>query len=218
MPAESDSTSSSQRSTGRADNGLTLTDAVIDSLDRFADRVAVRVDGAEYTYRDLDERSNAVANALVERGVEPGDRVAVIAPSSGAATVFPDVLDLALERLRDRFDLDPVVFETAETDPEELREHPELRAADVHEAFRDPDISAVFATIGGDDQVRVLRHLDPEILRSNPTRFFGMSSEGLGESLGPFERRRRRREKTTTPASPATSGPRGSSRSTAGNS
>jgi fatty-acyl-CoA synthase/long-chain acyl-CoA synthetase len=78
MPAESDSTSSSQRSTGRADNGLTLTDAVIDSLDRFADRVAVRVDGAEYTYRDLDERSNAVANALVERGVEPGDRVALM--------------------------------------------------------------------------------------------------------------------------------------------
>ncbi|QLH84742.1 S66 family peptidase [Halosimplex pelagicum] len=106
---------------------------------------------------------------------EPGDRVAVIAPSGGAATLFPDVLDLALERLRDRFDLDPVVFGTAEADPGELRERPEMRAADVHEAFRDPEISAAFATIGGDDQVRVLRHLDPDILRANPTRFFGMS-------------------------------------------
>ncbi|WP_436906550.1 S66 peptidase family protein [Halosimplex marinum] len=106
---------------------------------------------------------------------QAGDRVAVVAPSGGAATVFPDVLDLALERLRDRFDLDPMVYETAEADPDELREHPEMRAADVHEAFRDPDISAVFATIGGDDQVRVLKHLDPEVLRANPTRFFGMS-------------------------------------------
>ncbi|QLH79753.1 LD-carboxypeptidase [Halosimplex rubrum] len=106
---------------------------------------------------------------------EPGDRVAVIAPSGGAATVFPDVLELAIERLRERFDLEPVVFETAEADPDELRERPELRAADVHEAFRDPEISAVFATIGGDDQVRVLRHLDAEVLRANPTRFFGMS-------------------------------------------
>jgi muramoyltetrapeptide carboxypeptidase LdcA involved in peptidoglycan recycling len=112
---------------------------------------------------------------ITPQPAEPGDRVAVIAPSSGAATVFPDVLDLALERLRDRFDLDPVVFETAEADPDELRERPELRAADVHEAFRDPDISAVFATIGGDDQVRMLRHLDAETLRENPTRFFGMS-------------------------------------------
>ncbi|MFB6139603.1 MAG: S66 peptidase family protein [Halosimplex sp.] len=106
---------------------------------------------------------------------DPGDRVAVIAPSSGAATVFPDVLDLALDRLRDRFDLEPIVYETAEADPERLRDEPELRAADVHEAFRDPEIAAAFATIGGDDQVRVLRHLDGDVLRENPTRFFGMS-------------------------------------------
>jgi len=119
--------------------------------------------------------SGAPDEFITPRPAEPGDRVAVIAPSSGAATVFPDVLDLALERLRDRFDLDPVVFETAEADPGELRGRPELRAADVHEAFRDPEISAVFATIGGDDQVRVLRHLDGEALRANPTRFFGMS-------------------------------------------
>jgi len=106
---------------------------------------------------------------------EPGDRVAVVAPSDGAAAVFPDVLDLALERIRDRFDLKPVLYDTAEADPEELRENPEMRAEDVHEAFRDPDVSAVFATIGGDDQVRVLRHLDPDLLREHPTRFFGMS-------------------------------------------
>jgi len=119
--------------------------------------------------------SGTPAEFVTPPPAEPGDEVAVIAPSSGAATLFPDVLDLALDRLRDRFDLDPVVFETAETDPGELRANPEMRAADVHEAFRDPDISAVFATIGGDDQVRVLRHLDSDVLRANPTRFFGMS-------------------------------------------
>ncbi|WP_415382861.1 S66 family peptidase [Halosimplex sp. TS25] len=119
--------------------------------------------------------SDAVEEFVTPPPAEPGDKVAVIAPSSGAATVFPDVLDLALERLRDRFDLDPVVYDTAEADPERLRENPVLRAEDVHEAFRDPDISAVFATIGGDDQIRMLRHLDGEILRNNPTRFFGMS-------------------------------------------
>jgi fatty-acyl-CoA synthase/long-chain acyl-CoA synthetase len=57
---------------------MTLTDAFIDSLDRFADRVAIMIDGEAYSYRELNERSNAVANALVARGIEPGNRVALM--------------------------------------------------------------------------------------------------------------------------------------------
>jgi muramoyltetrapeptide carboxypeptidase LdcA involved in peptidoglycan recycling len=107
--------------------------------------------------------------------LDAGDRVAVVAPSSGGARSAPHVLSLALDRLRDRFDLDPVVHPTARQGDEFLAAHPRARAAAVHEAFRDPDIRAVFATIGGDDQLRVLRHLDPAVLREHPTRFFGMS-------------------------------------------
>ncbi|MCU4800852.1 LD-carboxypeptidase [Halobacteria archaeon HArc-gm2] len=105
----------------------------------------------------------------------PGDRVAVVAPSSGAAAHHRDVLTLGLDRLGDVFDLEPVVYPTARQSDRYLRDRPRTRAADVHAAFRDPDISAVFATIGGDDQLRVLKHLDPDVLRANPTRFFGMS-------------------------------------------
>jgi muramoyltetrapeptide carboxypeptidase LdcA involved in peptidoglycan recycling len=105
----------------------------------------------------------------------PGDRVAVIAPSRGAAAHHRDVLTLGLDRLRDVFDLQPVVYPTARQSDAFLRDRPRTRAADVHAAFRDPDISAVFATIGGDDQLRILKHLDPDVLRQNPTRFFGMS-------------------------------------------
>ncbi|MWG34181.1 S66 family peptidase [Halomarina oriensis] len=104
-----------------------------------------------------------------------GDRVAVVAPSSGGARSAPHVLSLALDRLRDRFDLDPVVHPTARQGDDFLAAHPRGRAAAVHEAFRDPEIRAVFATIGGDDQLRVLRYLDPAVLREHPTRFFGMS-------------------------------------------
>lgn len=104
-----------------------------------------------------------------------GDDVAVIAPSSGLAALFPDILDLAVDRLRQHFDLNPRVYPTAERDPEYLFDHPEARARDVHDAFRDSSVSAVFATIGGADQIRILEHLDPEILREHPTRFFGTS-------------------------------------------
>lgn len=105
----------------------------------------------------------------------PGDSVAVIAPSSGGAHNAPHVLELALERLRSVFDLDPVVYPTARQSDGFLAEQPRARAADVHAAFKDSGITGVFATIGGSDQLRVLKHLDPAILCEHPTRFYGMS-------------------------------------------
>jgi muramoyltetrapeptide carboxypeptidase LdcA involved in peptidoglycan recycling len=107
--------------------------------------------------------------------LEPGDRVAVLAPSSGGATEARHVFELGLARLRERFDLDPVVYPTARQRNDFLRENPRARAADIHDAFRDPDIRGIIATIGGNDQLRVLDHLDPELLRAHPTRFYGMS-------------------------------------------
>jgi muramoyltetrapeptide carboxypeptidase LdcA involved in peptidoglycan recycling len=107
--------------------------------------------------------------------LEPGDGVAVVGPSSGGARNAPHVFELALDRLRTVFDLDPVVYPTARQGDEFLAAHPRARAADVHAAFKDPEISGVFATIGGWDQLRILRYLDPDVLRAHPTRFFGMS-------------------------------------------
>ena len=107
----------------------------------------------------------------VPPAVQQGDRVAVVAPSRGPADPW---FEIALERLRD-YELDPVVFPTAERDDEWLQDHPEARAEDIEDACADPEIRAVFAVTGGDDQLRVLRHLDTDTLADNPTRFFGFS-------------------------------------------
>ena len=107
--------------------------------------------------------------------LEPGDRVAVVGPSSGGARNVPHVLELGLQRLRERFDLEPVVYPTARQGDRFLAANPRARAADIHDAFEDPDIAGVVATIGGSDQLRVLDYLDPERLRAHPTRFYGMS-------------------------------------------
>lgn len=112
---------------------------------------------------------------VVPPALDPGDSVAIVAPSSGGAADAPHVLDLGVERLRETFDLDPVVYPTAERGNEYLEAHPGERARDIHDAFRDPDVRGIVATIGGDDQLRVLDHLDPDVLRENPTRFYGMS-------------------------------------------
>lgn len=112
---------------------------------------------------------------IVPPPLERGDKVAIVSPASGLAATFPHVYERGLERIRSVFDLEPVEFPTATKDDEFLSEHPERRAADIEQAFEAPDISGVIATIGGNDQIRVLSHLDGEVLRENPTRFYGMS-------------------------------------------
>lgn len=107
--------------------------------------------------------------------LEPGDSVAVLAPSSGGAHDAPHVFELGLQRLREVFDLDPVVYPTARQSNEFLADSPRARAADLHAALRNPDIDGIIATIGGADQLRILRHVDPDVLRDNPKRFYGMS-------------------------------------------
>src|ERR1700735_2781196 len=45
---------------------------------RNGDRVAVRDERGDVTYKELDERTNALANAWREGGLEPGDGVAIL--------------------------------------------------------------------------------------------------------------------------------------------
>lgn len=52
---------------------------------------------------------------------------------------------------------------------------PRERAADLNDAFADPEIRAVLATIGGEDQISVVPHLDPDLVRADPKPFLGYS-------------------------------------------
>ncbi|MGW4940658.1 S66 peptidase family protein [Actinoplanes sp. NPDC004185] len=102
--------------------------------------------------------------------LSPGDRVAVVSPAHAAPAEFPAVHEQGLRRLREVFELEPVEYPTTR------RPAPaEERAADLMAAYADPGIRAVFATIGGSDQITVLRHLDPAPFRADPKPFFGFS-------------------------------------------
>ncbi|MFD0296949.1 S66 peptidase family protein [Streptomyces sp. NPDC059616] len=101
----------------------------------------------------------------------PGDRVAVLSPSSGLPGILPLPHELGLRRLREDFGLEPVEYPTTR----KPGSTPQERAADIHAAFADPGIKAVISSIGGDDQITVLPHLDRELLRANPKPFFGYS-------------------------------------------
>ncbi|MEV6306179.1 S66 peptidase family protein [Actinoplanes sp. NPDC051861] len=103
--------------------------------------------------------------------LRPGDRVAVLSPSFAAPAVFPAVHEQAMERIRTDLGLEPVEFPTTRR----LGAAPADRAADLMAAFADPAIRAVFATIGGDDQITVLPHLDPAPFLADPKPYFGFS-------------------------------------------
>jgi len=102
--------------------------------------------------------------------LQPGDRVAILSPSWAAPAHFPAIHERALQRLRTEIGVEPVEFPTTRRDAT-----PAERAADVTAAFADPGIKAVMATIGGDEQITVLPHLDGDVIRANPKRFIGYS-------------------------------------------
>src|SRR5215213_8185952 len=98
----------------------------------------------------------------------PGDRVAVLSLGAGLPALFPEVYELGLGRLRREIGLEPVEFPTTRVDAP-----PAARARDLHDALTDPSIAAIMATIGGDDQITVLKHLNAEVIRAHPKPFYG---------------------------------------------
>jgi muramoyltetrapeptide carboxypeptidase LdcA involved in peptidoglycan recycling len=101
----------------------------------------------------------------------PGDRVAVLSPSFAAPGFAPEVHEQAMKRLEEVTGLVPVEYPTTRRLNASARD----RAADLNAAFADPGIRAVLATIGGEDQITVVPHLDPEPLRADPKPFLGYS-------------------------------------------
>ncbi|GIJ73376.1 S66 family peptidase [Virgisporangium ochraceum] len=108
---------------------------------------------------------------LRPRKARPGDRIAVLSPSFAAPGPFPQVHEQAMRRLADLTGLVPVEYPTTRTVGASAR----ARADDVNAAFADPHVRAILATIGGDDQITVVPHLDADLARADPKPFLGTS-------------------------------------------
>lgn len=114
---------------------------------------------------------------LKPKHLSPGDRVAVVSLSSGilGEPKFIHKYYLAKERLERDYGLRVEAMPNALRGADYLYRHPEARAQDLMDAFRDPSIRAVFCAIGGDDTIRLLPYIDFDVLRDNPKIFTGFS-------------------------------------------
>ncbi len=102
---------------------------------------------------------------------QPGDRIAILSPSFAAPGAFPEIHEQAMHRLTGITGLVPVEYPTTRVIGATSR----ARAADINAAFADPQIRAILAVIGGDDQITVVPHLDVGLARADPKPFLGTS-------------------------------------------
>lgn len=107
--------------------------------------------------------------------LRPGDKVAAVSPSWGGPGEVPHRYAYGKKCLEDTFGLTVVESPHALKSAAWLHQNPKARADDLMWAFSDPSIKAVIATIGGDDSVRLIPHMDLDVIRNNPKIFLGYS-------------------------------------------
>lgn len=109
--------------------------------------------------------------------LQKNDLIATVSLSSAMAGKIPGRYNYAKKQFEDTFGVKIIEMPNSlKTD--ELYNNPQLRLDDLMMAIKDPSIKAILTNIGGDDTVRLLRHMTDEhfeIIRNNPKIFLGMS-------------------------------------------
>jgi muramoyltetrapeptide carboxypeptidase LdcA involved in peptidoglycan recycling len=107
--------------------------------------------------------------------LRPGDRVAAVSLSWGGPGAFPHRYEAGRRQLEAAFGVEVRPTRYALREPAWLSANPRARAEDLMEAFADPAINGIIATIGGDDSLRLLPYLDLPLIGANPKVFLGYS-------------------------------------------
>jgi len=109
------------------------------------------------------------------RKLQAGDTIAAVTLSWGGPHVFPDRYKAGKRQLEKTFGVKVVEMPHTLSDANWLMNNPQARADDLMRAFSDPAIDGIVSTIGGDDSIRILPHLDLKVIRDNPKIFLGYS-------------------------------------------
>lgn len=111
---------------------------------------------------------------IVPRKLQKNDEIRIVAPSRSLSLLSEDIVELAKQKLeqqgfnvsfskncsiKDSFDSSSI----------------SQRVEDLHEAFLDENVKAIFAVIGGFNSNQLLSHLDYDLIRNNPKIFCGLS-------------------------------------------
>lgn len=113
---------------------------------------------------------------IVPAKLAAGDEIRVVAPARGIRIIGQESREIAAQRFA-ALGL-KVSFGSNTTDEnwDMTGSSPiEDRIADIHEAFADKNVKAVFTIIGGANSNQLLPYLDYELIKANPKIFCGFS-------------------------------------------
>ena len=118
---------------------------------------------------------------LKAQPLRKGDKVAIVSLSSGTLgeSFCAHNLEIGTKRLEE-MGLIPIFMPHALKGMDYVASHPEKRAADLKEAFSNPEMKGIICAIGGDDTYRTIPYLldDPDFILSvkqQPKLFTGYS-------------------------------------------
>jgi muramoyltetrapeptide carboxypeptidase LdcA involved in peptidoglycan recycling len=106
--------------------------------------------------------------------LKKGDEIRVIVSSSSFSLLSEETIKIANERLSElglKVTFGKHIMETDEF----LSSSIESRIEDLHEAFLDKNVKAIFTVLGGFNANQLLRYIDWDIIKKNPKIFCGYS-------------------------------------------
>lgn len=113
---------------------------------------------------------------IIPNKLKKGDKVMVIAPARGLKMIGKDAREIATERLNS-LGLE-VVFapNTNDANWDYMGSSSiEKRVADIHSAFSDKSVKAIFTVIGGFNSNQLLEYVNYDLIKNNPKIFCGYS-------------------------------------------
>ncbi len=106
--------------------------------------------------------------------LEPGDEIRIVAPASSMSVISKDIVELARKKLEGEgfgVSFSKHAEELDQFDSSSIQS----RVEDLHVSFKDENVKAILAVIGGFNSNQLLRYLDYELIRSSPKILCGYS-------------------------------------------
>jgi len=110
----------------------------------------------------------------IPKKLKKGDTIGVISPSAGLGPIFPHRIVQAEKNLS-KLGFKVKYAKNSLKNNGYISSSAKERADDIHEMFRNKEVKAIIASIGGDHSNQVLKYLDFEIIKNNPKIFMGYS-------------------------------------------
>ncbi|MBN1168970.1 LD-carboxypeptidase [Candidatus Woesebacteria bacterium] len=113
-------------------------------------------------------------NKVFPEKLKSGDEVRIIAPSRSLSIISQESRKIADDRFEElglKLSFGKHVEETDDFVSTSI----ESRIEDLHEAFRDKNVKAIFTVIGGFNSNQLLQYIDWELIKSNPKILCGYS-------------------------------------------